>query len=95
MLARAARRVFDGPLRSAGRQAFAFEGLRAFSVSNAPLVADEEQSPVVATEAPTKPRSLLEKLLWPFTREASVAPKGFNRWLVVPGSSLVQISIGR
>jgi len=42
-----------------------------------------------------RPRGLVARLLHPFSREASVAPQDFNRWLVVPGSFLVQLSIGR
>ncbi|KAA0167350.1 hypothetical protein FNF27_07310 [Cafeteria roenbergensis] len=51
----------------------------------------DADAPQAATAA--KP-GLLQRALYPFTREASVAPEGFNRWLVVPGSFLVQLSIG-
>jgi hypothetical protein len=43
---------------------------------------------------PDTDRGVLHSIKAFFSREASVAPEGYNRWMMVPFSFLVQLSIG-
>lgn len=47
-----------------------------------------------ASSDPRRRRSVLDRVSAFFDKERCVAPEGYNRWLMVPASFLVQLSIG-